>query len=445
MELKSKNYIYIFIILFLVLIGIQTYLLMNSFDLKKREICSKTKEKLGHIDDTDALFDNDLLNNQDATGYYIHLAQGKITLAELENSYSEKAKRNQPVLTHYVDSIFSPLGLEVKLQKEILQITFKNTEQELLNKPIVVYKTNGNLIHPLELSSGTWATERTVKQLTKEKSAITVEQEDKQYSFLVLRKSTFEIVNINWIVFKELIFLLLNSLLILVALLFLFYKTYQNLKKQQKKIGQLHDTVDNISHELKTPIATLKVALKTLQKQPDPTIIAVMTRQVERLEQTLNPLHEPEKEISDTLISNHQIATLLSDFKLAHPDIQFEMNDISTVPIPLNDIDFTTILVNLMDNSIKYGATQLHISITNDQNRCKIQVRDNGIGIIQEEIPHIFEKFYRIQKNNIHDTKGLGLGLYLVNNIVNRHQGTIQVNSKQNQGTTFNISIPHEH
>ena len=284
-----------------------------------------------------------------------------------------------------------------------------------------------------------------MKQLTKEESAITVEQEDKPYSFLVLRKSTFEVVNINWVVFKELAFLLLNTLLILIALLFLFYKTYQNLKKQQKKIGQLHDTVDNISHELKTPIATLKVALKTLQKQPDPTTIAVMTRQVERLEQTLDPLHEPEKEISNTLISNHQIATLLSDFKLAHPDIQFEMNDISTVSIPLNDVDFTTIFVNLMDNSIKYGATKLHISITNDQNRCKIQVRDNGIGIIQEEIPHIFEKFYRIQKNNIHDTKGLGLGLYLVNNIVNRHQGNIQVNSKQNQGTTFNISIPHEH
>ncbi|UZJ65911.1 hypothetical protein OKW96_07210 [Sphingobacterium sp. KU25419] len=152
--------------------------------MKKREIYSKTKEKLGHIDDTDALFDNDLLNNQDATAYYINLVQGKITLAQLENSYSEKAKRTQHVLTHYVDSIFSPLGLEVKLQKEILQIIFKNTEQKLLNKPIVVYKTNGNLIHPLELSSGTWATEKTVKQLTKEESAITVKQEDKQYSFL---------------------------------------------------------------------------------------------------------------------------------------------------------------------------------------------------------------------------------------------------------------------
>lgn len=144
------------------------------------------------------------------------------------------------------------------------------------------------------------------------------------------------------------------------------------------------------------------------------------------------------------MIANHQIATLLSDFKLAHPDIHFEMNDITKVVIPLNDVDFNTILVNLMDNSIKYGATQLHISITNDQNLCKIQVRDNGIGIIQKEIPHIFEKFYRIQKNNIHDTKGLGLGLYLINNIVNRHQGNIQVSSKQNQGTTFNISIPHE-
>ncbi|MNY66955.1 Alkaline phosphatase synthesis sensor protein PhoR [compost metagenome] len=61
-----------------------------------------------------------------------------------------------------------------------------------------------------------------------------------------------------------------------------------------------------------------------------------------------------------------------------------------------------------------------------------------------KEIPHIFEKFYRIQKNNIHDSKGLGLGLYLVNTIVGRHQGKIDVTSKINIGTTFNIIIPHE-
>jgi len=77
MELKSKNYIYFFTILFVILIGIQSYLLLNSFQLKKREIYSLTKEKLGKIDETDALFDNDLLNNQDATSYYIQLAQKK--------------------------------------------------------------------------------------------------------------------------------------------------------------------------------------------------------------------------------------------------------------------------------------------------------------------------------------------------------------------------------
>lgn len=444
MELKSKNYIYVFAVLFVVLIGIQSYLLLNSFQLKKREIYSLTKEKLGKIDETDALFDNDLLNNQDATSSYIQLAQGNITLSTLENSYAEKVKKTEQALTYYVDSIFSPLGFQVRLQKEILQITFQNSQKKLLKTPVIVYKTSGEMTNPLELSSGTWSTEKTVKQLTKEQSTITAEQEDKQYSFHVLRRSMFEVVNINWIVFKELAFLLLNSILILMALLFLFYRTYQNLKQQQKKISQLHDAVDNISHELKTPIATLKVALKTIQKQPDPTIIAVMARQVERLEQTLQPLHESDRKDVDVPISNDQVSMILADFKLAHPEIEFELNKFSKIRIPINEADFTTIVVNLMDNSIKYGATHLHLSISTTKNVFEIQLRDNGMGMPLKEIPHIFEKFYRIQKNNIHDSKGLGLGLYLVNTIIRRHQGKIDVTSKLNKGTTFNITIPHD-
>lgn len=444
MELKSKNYIYVFAVLFVVLIGIQSYLLLNSFQLKKREIYSLTKEKLGKIDETDALFDNDLLNNQDATSSYIQLAQGNITLSTLENSYAEKVKKTKQALTYYVDSIFSPLGFQVRLQKEILQITFQNSQKKLLKTPVIVYKTSGEMTNPLELSSGTWSTEKTVKQLTKEQSTITAEQEDKQYSFHVLRRSMFEVVNINWIVFKELAFLLLNSILILMALLFLFYRTYQNLKQQQKKISQLHDAVDNISHELKTPIATLKVALKTIQKQPDPTIIAVMARQVERLEQTLQPLHESDRKDVDVPISNDQVSMILADFKLAHPEIEFEVNEFSKIRIPINEADFTTIVVNLMDNSIKYGATHLHLSISTTKNVFEIQLRDNGMGMPLKEIPHIFEKFYRIQKNNIHDSKGLGLGLYLVNTIIRRHQGKIDVTSKLNKGTTFNITIPHD-
>ena len=444
MELKSKNYIYFFTILFVILIGIQSYLLLNSFQLKKREIYSLTKEKLGKIDETDALFDNDLLNNQDATSYYIQLAQKKITLATLESSYADKVNKTEKALTHYVDSLFSPLGFQVRLQKEILQITFQNAQEKLIKQPIIVYKTSGEMTHPLELSSGTWSTEKTVKQLTKEQSTITAEQEDKQYSFLVLRRSTFEVVNINWIVFKELAFLLFNSTLILLALLFLFYRTYQNLKQQQRKISQLHDAVDNISHELKTPIATLKVALKTIQKQPDPTILAVMERQVERLENTLQPLHESDKTDADIPITFDQVKMILADFKLAHPHIKFDINEFSTIEIPINESDFTTIIVNLMNNSIKYGASHLSVSISTNKNLFEIQVRDNGIGMALKEIPHIFEKFYRIQKNNIHDSKGLGLGLYLVNTTVGRHQGKIDVTSKINIGTTFNIIIPHE-
>ncbi|UIR56181.1 HAMP domain-containing histidine kinase [Sphingobacterium sp. SRCM116780] len=442
MELKPRNYI--FIALFLVLIGIQAYLLLNSFQLKKREIYSLTKEKLGKIDDHDALFDNDLLNNQDATAYYIELAQGKIIAQDLKKIYEEKAKRSEQVLTHYVDSLFAPFGYQVKLQKVILRIDYKNLNKTLIDTPIIVYKTTGVIQQPIELSSSTWTTAKTVNQLTKEKS-VELNKEENMDSFLVLRKSTFEVVNLNWIVFKELIFLLLNTFFILLALLFLFYKTYQNLQKQQKQIIVLHDIVDNISHELKTPIATLKIASKTMRKLPDVAIIDVFDRQIDRLEQTLHPLMEGEEMAVNKAITSSKVNAILSDFQLTHTNIQFNVSTSLKEAIPINDADFTTVLLNLLDNSIKYGGTQLDIVLGLRNNLFTLQVSDNGLGIDQAEIPYIFEKFYRIQKDNIHNSKGLGLGLYLVKKIVDHYRGQIHIDSKLNQGTTFTITLPNEY
>ena len=95
-----------------------------------------------------------------------------------------------------------------------------------------------------------------------------------------------------------------------------------------------------------------------------------------------------------------------------------------------------------MNNAVKYGATWLNIYFEEQKNKLSIYIQDNGDGMDESELPYIFDKFYRIQKNNVHDSKGLGIGLFLVKKIVDRYRGQITVTSKLGVGTTFKIQLP---
>ena len=102
-----------------------------------------------------------------------------------------------------------------------------------------------------------------------------------------------------------------------------------------------------------------------------------------------------------------------------------------------------TIIKNLCENSVKYGASVIDVKIIDIGNYLEISVSDNGEGIAKNELKSIFEKFYRIQSNNIHNTKGLGLGLYFVQKIVSKYQGKIDVKSEIKVGTEFKINLPY--
>jgi two-component system phosphate regulon sensor histidine kinase PhoR len=104
-----------------------------------------------------------------------------------------------------------------------------------------------------------------------------------------------------------------------------------------------------------------------------------------------------------------------------------------------------TVIKNLCENSVKYGASRIKIDLKTIQNKLEIMVSDDGNGIEQKELKNIFEKFYRIQSNNIHNSKGLGLGLFFVKKIIEKYNGKTDVSSVVKEGTTFKISIPYEH
>lgn len=438
MELKPKSYIVLFTLFFAVLIGIQGYQLYNTYQLKQRDIFATVKSKLGKLHDNDKLFDDDLMSKDIARDYYIKLVKNEITAEKLKGLYSANAHKTSQRLTQYVDSLFQPLGMDVILKKEILGIYFKSLEKQIAAGPITIYTTSGAFRQPVELSSSEWITEKTETQ----KIENSIQSKEVLYTFLVHRKTSFEVTNLNWILFKELTSLLLSTLFILVAFLWLFYRTIQNLRKQQKQISVLHDVVDNISHELKTPIATLKIAAKTLRKSTDDNIITVIERQANRLEQTLNPLSENLQTRDQRPITNRELHAIFEDFQLTNPAIAFQLSSLPDGKLCLSLNDATTLFQNLMNNAVKYGATWINISFEDQKGKLSIYIQDNGYGMAESELPYIFDKFYRIQKDNIHDSKGLGIGLFLVKTIVDRYHGQFTVTSKPDVGTTFKIQLP---
>ncbi len=438
MELKPKSYIVLFTLFFAVLIGIQSYQLHNTYQLKQRDIFTTVKNKLSKLHENDRLFDDDLMSKDIARDYYIKLVKHEITAEKLKELYRTNAHKTSQKLTRYVDSLFKPLGMDVILKKEILGIYFKNLEKQIAAGPITVYITNGTFRQPVELSSSEWITEKTETQKVKD----SIQSREILYTFFVHRKTSFEVTNLNWILFRELTSLLLSTLFILAAFLWLFYRTIQNLRKQQKQITVLHDVVDNISHELKTPIATLKIAAKTLRKSTDESIITVIERQVNRLEQTLDPLNENLQTIDQPPVKSTELQAIFDDFQLTNSAIAFQLSLLPDGKLCLSPNDATTLFQNLMNNAVKYGATWINISFEDQKGQLSVYIQDNGYGMEESELPYIFDKFYRIQKDNIHDTKGLGIGLFLVKKIVDRYHGQLTVTSKPNVGTTFKIQLP---
>ena len=108
----------------------------------------------------------------------------------------------------------------------------------------------------------------------------------------------------------------------------------------------------------------------------------------------------------------------------------------------LDKFHLTTAIQNVLENAVKYGCNHINIRTSLVNNQFNISIQDDGIGISKNKHSLLFDKFYRVEQGNLHNTKGLGLGLYYVNQIIKAHQGTIAVISDLGKGAVFNISIP---
>ncbi|MCA6066643.1 HAMP domain-containing histidine kinase [Chryseobacterium sp. RG1] len=433
---KSKYLISLFAFLFLLLLGIQVYFMYKTYLVKERDIYRTIHQGLTNY--TDKLEEvskvKDVSIEDDLQRIFIKYRDKKISKKEFLGYFEQNKRNTEPQISKYIDNHFKKEGYKIAAKIQYTSILSLPEKTPLIDKPVILYETKNKLKKTGIASSGKWETSST---------STTDGQFNKRDSFLVESITEFEILNIKTIVFKELILLFSCCFLLLASVLALFIFTVKNLIKQQKQVEVLHTVVDNISHEFKTPIATLKIAAKALKKDWNPETLPLIDRQISRLESLMQQLHKDEAgEI--LLIKPEDWDFFIQDLAFTYPEITFDSEIKVEKELPFDKSLLETIIKNLCENSVKYGASSVKINILDLHENLTIEISDNGEGIEKKELKNIFEKFYRIQSNNIHNTKGLGLGLYFVKKIIDQYRGKIEVISQPKEGTLFKINLPYE-
>ena len=250
--------------------------------------------------------------------------------------------------------------------------------------------------------------------------------------------------------------ILISTLLVLAVIGCLFYLL--QIIRHQKQLAEVkNDLISNITHEFKTPIATISVALEGLKnfnviddKDKTKTYLDMSSDQltklnvmVEKLLETATldsenlELHKKPINVIDllnTVVDKHQMQT---ESTIIHFDPKQ-----TTMEVKVDVFHFENAINNIIDNAIKYGGDKIWIEISQDSFSFTISISDNGNSLNKAHKDQIFEKFYRVPKGNTHDIKGFGIGLYYTKKIVEKHNGTIQLDLKKTH-TTFNLTAPN--
>jgi two-component system phosphate regulon sensor histidine kinase PhoR len=247
----------------------------------------------------------------------------------------------------------------------------------------------------------------------------------------------------------------LTSLLFLGILAFAFYYLYQTIKNQKEIAEIKQDLIANITHEFKTPIATTLTAIEGIQqfnpsKDPEKTdrYLDISKVQLQKLDQMVEKLLETAALDSDQLVLKKEgidpapvLTQLVQKFQTLAPDKQFNLLlSPSCSPIEVDPFHFEQVISNLLDNAVKYGGNRIQLRLT-QSTATQIQVEDNGDSLSPEQAKHIFEQFYRVPKGNLHEVKGFGIGLYYVKKIMEKHGGSVSLQTSKNS-TRFTTDWP---
>ncbi|MFV0157647.1 HAMP domain-containing histidine kinase [Empedobacter falsenii] len=439
MNLSKKYYSILFAFVLLILVALQVYYIYNSYRLVEKDMNKEAAEialkVMNEMNEFQKAIDEDNLINS-----FKKLSHEKGKQFDELNVIRLNIDNNHQLFTSKVDSLIDFYSKErnyqIALKMEIYSVYDEINHVELLpQKPLVMYRSSTKIIHPKSINQSVWSSDDISNQTDSDLGIDTNER----YKYKIKLQTNYELLNLNFLVLKKIIPLIVVSLLIIALIIFLYWKSIQNLSKQEEKINQLHLTIDSIAHELNTPITTMKFALHQVRHNE---IKEMINRQINRLENTVDSIfvkYDENNELLDEVILNEIIQKIQLQFpaiNITH-QIIFEKNG------RLLTKDFQQIFQNLIENSIKYGASEILLDFK-FQKEITLNFSDNGIGIPINDLPFIFDKYYRVDRSINQNVSGLGIGLYLVKKIIERYLGTINVENNKEKGVQFLIVLPNE-
>ncbi len=281
---------------------------------------------------------------------------------------------------------------------------------------------------------------------------------------LSIDESLFLLIpDIDKLVYKSLRWRILISLLFTGIILAAFYLTVRTMLRQ-KKLGEIkNDFINNMTHEFKTPLATISLAVDAMRNEKvinDKDKLGYfsgiikeenqrMNRQVETIlrasqlekqevELNLKPVHV--QELIKDVVDNFELQLQEKSGKV---DMDLKAQDDL---VAADEVHFSNLVNNLVDNAMKYGKENIppHIKLSTNSNGkiFSMRIEDNGIGMTRDTVKRIFEKFYRAHTGNVHNVKGFGLGLSYVKTMVEAHGGDIKAESTLGKGSIFTLEFP---
>ena len=440
-------------VVLIALSAVQYYLVKTTYDYKVEQFRSEIKDKIAKVTNDYSDIDSTIFNKKDLL--YKQMAEKYMTNRDTESKFHIK---NVLLQNEFRDELTQKLKKE--FQKEIpdLSINFAIVLNKFViydnllpadtifaEKPLIDNKLYGDLAsldNAFLIRNYVGTTSGSLPNP----------------NYKLLTEDTLYVSVTDWeqIIMKRMALILLFAIFSILTLTTLFVIAIKALI-QQKKVSDIKtDFINNITHELKTPLTTLSVSTKILERKEMrnndevfANVLNTISRQNNRLQNLIdqvmtNSLGYEEIELRKEKISAHLfLNTVIEDFKLAQPNVAIAADFYKyEIPLTLDKFHLTTAIINVLENAVKYGCQNIVIRTSLEDSVFSISIQDDGIGIAKNKQLLLFDKFYRVQEGNLHNAKGLGLGLYYVDQIIKAHRGSINVVSELGKGALFTIRIP---
>ncbi len=251
------------------------------------------------------------------------------------------------------------------------------------------------------------------------------------------------------------------SLFLVLIIIVLFFISLRTISNQHKLDQMKNEFISNMTHEIKTPLATIGLACEMLQdesisqdNESRHNFVGIINDENQRMRVLVETILQSAKmskknfRINPKEVDVHQIIDKVSkSFRLTLTNRGGTIEtDLQAAPpvIEADELHLTNLVYNLIDNAIKYSTEAPHITVTTatTPGHLVLKIADQGIGISKEDQKHVFEKFYRVSTGNVHNVKGFGIGLNYVAEVVRLHHGHISLESELGKGSTFIITLP---